>query len=398
MTKTGVVAALDRYLSNMGLRLKYRLTSGITLLMLIGSVALPRSVWADQFILYAGSYTSGTSRGIYAWRFDSRNGSLEALGLEAATPQPAYISVSKDQRNLYAVNWEEEGGVSAFRIDPATASLTLLNRVSADGSKPNQVMIHPSGRIAVAVNYTSGNVVAYHVRRDGSLSDEFWADPHAGRPLSDKQHGPKAHGIAFSRDGHFMYVADLGLDRVYGYRVDARNGTIEAGQPAFATTHAGAGPRRIEIAPSGKFLYVNHETDSEVSVFAIDETNLRELQTVSTLPPGHTGQNTTAEILIAPTGRFLYVSNRGDDSIAVFRVNELTGGLALHTNVPAGGRTPRNIRLDPAGNYLLSSNEDSGTITVFKINKATGDLTQMTSTAVIDTPGSLCFIRARATM
>jgi 6-phosphogluconolactonase len=379
----------------MGLFLKYRLTRSITVLMLVGSVALPRSVLAEQFILYAGSYTSGTSKGIYAWRFNSLDGSLDALGLEATTPQPAYVSVSKDQTFLYAVNWEEQGGVSAFRVDPATGGLTFLNRVSADGRKPNQVVIHPSGHIAVAVNYTTGNVVAYKVRPDGTLTEAFWTEQHVGQPLSATQAGPKAHGIAFSRDGHFMYVADLGLDRVYGYRVDAGKGTIEAGQPAFVTTHAGAGPRRIEIAPSGKFLYVNHETDSEVSVFAIDGTNLKEIQTVSTLPPGHTSQNTTAEILIAPTGRFLYVSNRGDDSIAIFRVNQLTGGLTLQANVPAGGRTPRNTRLDPTGNYLLSSNEDSGTITVFKINRATGDLAQVSSAATIDTPGSLCFVRAR---
>lgn len=255
--RLGETAALDWYLSNMGLGLKYRLNRIIAVLLLVGSVvALPRSVSAEQFILYAGSYTSGTSKGIYAWRFDSRNGSLDALGLEAATPQPAYVSVSKDQRFLYAVNWEEQGGVSAFRVDPATGGLTFLNRVSADGRKPNQVLIHPSGHIAVAVNYATGNVVAYKVRPDGTLTEAFWTDQHVGQPLSATQPGPKAHGIAFSRDGRFMYIADLGLDRVYGYRVDAGKGTIVAGQPAFATTHAGAGPRRMEIAPSGRSVRV----------------------------------------------------------------------------------------------------------------------------------------------
>jgi 6-phosphogluconolactonase len=290
----------------------------------------------------------------------------------------------------------EQGGVSAFRVRPATGALTFLNRVSAEGSKPNQVTIHPSGRIAVVVNYTTGNVVAYKVRPDGSLTEGFWIDQHVGEPISAYQRGPKAHGIAFSRDGRFLYVADLGLDLVYGYRVDVRQGTITAGHPAFATTHAGAGPRRIQIGPSGKFLYVNHETDSEVSVFAVDGTNLKELQTISTLPAGYAAPNTTAEILISSNGRFLYVSNRGHDSIAVFRVNEATGRLVLEEDVPVGGHTPRNIRLDPTGNYLLSSNEDSGTITVFKINKATGQLSSVASTAEIDTPASLCFVRVRS--
>jgi 6-phosphogluconolactonase len=370
-----------------------RLTAGITALLLIGCLGLPVPTWAEQFFLYAGSYTAGTSKGIYAWRFDSRDGSLIPLGLEAATPQPAYVSISKDQKFLYAVNWEEQGGVSAFRIDSATGSLTLLNRVSADGSRPNQVVLHPNGRIAVAVNYTTGNVVAYKVRPDGTLTEAFWQDQHTGQPPSPQQPGPKAHGVLFSPDGRFMYIADLGLDRVYAYRVDARQGVITSGQPPYATTHAGAGPRRMQMTSSGKFLYVNHETDSEVSVFAVNGVGLKELQTISTLPPGFTATNTTAEILISPDDRFLYVSNRGHDSIAVFRINATTGELALQENVPAGGHTPRNIRLDPTGHYLLSANEASGTITVFRINKPTGQLSQVESTAVIDTPGSLCFVR-----
>lgn len=369
-----------------------RWSQGVALLLTAGCLAFPGSVLAETFFLYAGSYTSGTSKGIYAWQFDSQDGSLKPLGLEAATSQPAYVWPSPDGKTLYAVNWEDEGGVSAFRIDRRTGALSLLDKVSAAGRKPNQIMLHPSGKLAVSVNYTTGNVVAYKVRADGSLSDAFWTDQHVGQPLSPKQSGPKAHGVAFSPDGQFMYVADLGLDRVYGYRVDADRATITPGAPPFTSIEAGAGPRRMQMSTNGKFLYVNHETDSQVSVFAVSGTDLKEVQRLSTIPPGFTGPNTTAEIILSPDGRYLYVSNRGSDSIAIFNVDQATGNLTTQGFVAAGGRTPRNLRLDPTAGYLFSSNEDGGTITVFKRDPATGGLSQLAAKGEIDTPGGLCLV------
>lgn len=364
-------------------------------LLFVASLGTALPACAEKAILYAGSYTSGTSKGIYAWRFDSKDGRLVPLGLMAATPQPAHIWIAPNGKTLYAVNWEEQGGVSAFHISPKTGALTFLNRVSTQGAKPNEVMVHPSGRVAVSVNYTTGNVAAYKVLADGKLSEAFYVDQHAGQPLSPKQPGPKAHGIEFSRDGKYMYIAELGLDRVYGYRVDAAKGTITPGAPAYVSTHAGAGPRRVQISPDGKFLYVNHETDSEVSVFTVDGTNLRELQAVSTLPADYSVLNTTAEIILSPDDRYLYISNRGHDSIAVFAIDKAKGLLTLKANVPAGGRTPRNLRLDPTGAYLFSSNENGGTITVFKIDKASGLLTQTAAIGEINTPGGLYFLKSR---
>ena len=359
------------------------------------SLLVPLSAWAAKSILYAGSYTSGASKGIYAWRFDSQTGKLAPLGLVAATPQPAHIWAAPSGKVLYAVNWEEQGGVSAFRIDSRTGGLTFLNRVSAKGAKPNQVVVDPSGRIAVSVNYGAGNLAAYKVLPDGELSEAFYVDQHAGPPRSPRQHGPKAHGVEFSRDGRFMYVAELGLDRVYAYRVDPEAGAIAPGDPPYVETHAGAGPRRLQLSPNGKFLYVNHETDSEVSVFAVDGTSLKDVQTVSTLSAGYTDPNTTAEIIISPDDRFLYVSNRGRDSIAVFAIDPASGRLTLTADTPAGGRTPRNLRLDPSAGFLFSSNEGDGTITVFKIDKATGLLSQTAAKAQIDTPGGLYFVESR---
>lgn len=350
---------------------------------------------AENFYLYAGSYTSGTSKGIYAWRFDSNTGALSPLGLMAETSQPAHIWISPNGKFLYAVNWdpEREGGVSAFRIDPKSARLTLLNRVSSHGTRPNQVVLDPSGRIAVTVNYASGSVAAYKVQPGGKLSDAFFVDQHSGAPLSPTQTGPKAHGVEFTKDGRLMYVADLGLDRVYVYRVDVRKASIQAADPAFVNTHAGAGPRRLQLARDERFLYVNHELDSEVSVFAVGRAGeLTEIQKVSTLPPDTTtASNSTAEIIIDRTGRHLYVSNRGHDSIAIYDVDTATGMLTLTAAVPAGGRTPRNIRLDPTGRFLLSANQDGGAITVFKVDEASGTLSPTGITTPIDTPGGLYF-------
>ncbi|HWM69042.1 MAG TPA: lactonase family protein [Steroidobacteraceae bacterium] len=362
------------------------------LAVLLMAVLIPSLAGAKIFILYAGSYTAGTSKGIYAWRFDDRTGGLAALGLMAQAPQPAHIWIAPNRKFLYAVNWEMNGGVSAFRIDPRNAHLTFLNRVSSHGARPNQVVLDPSGRIAVTVNYATGTLAAYKLLSDGRLSEAFYVDQHSGTPLSADQPGPKVHGIEFSKDSRFMYVTDLGLDRVYVYRVDSRKPSIVPADPAFAMTHAGAGPRRLQLSRDDRFLYVNHETDSEVSVFAIREATLTEIQTIATLPPGSAVSNTTAEIMIDRAGRHLYVSNRGHDSIGVFAIERSTGRLTLQASVPAGGQTPRNIRLDPTGHYLLSANENGGTITVFRVDGASGMLNPTGVAARIDTPGGLFFL------
>lgn len=358
---------------------------------LLFTIALGVQARAAQYVMYAGSYTSGSSKGIYAWQFDSDTGALKPIGLVAATPQPAHIWITPDGKYLYAVNWEKEGGVSAFSINSNTAQLTFLNRVSSEGALPNQVVVDPSGRIAVTVNYATGTLAAYKILSDGSLSAAFYVDHHAGIPLSPHQRGPKAHGVQFSSDSRFMYVAELGLDRIYSYNVDPEKVSITPADPAFVSTHAGAGPRRLQLSPDGRFLYVNHETDSEVSVFSVHGTTLQEMQTVSTLQPGVTTKNMTAEIVIDQTGRHLYVSNRGDDSIAVFAVDRPSGRLTLQADVPSGGRTPRNLRLDPTGRYLLSANQDSGTITEFLIGPVSGALTMTANTATIDAPAGLFF-------
>lgn len=375
-------------------------------LIAAAALAAAPAAFAAEAILYAGSYTQETSKGIYAWRFDDAKGSLTPIGLVAEAEQPAHIWISPNGRFLYSVNWLPQGMVSAYAINARTGALTLLNKVSAKGALPNQVMLDPSGKIAVIVNYDTGNVVAYHVLPDGRLSEAFWSDQHSGKPLSAAQPGPRAHGIEFSRDGKYMYIAQLGLDRVYAYKVDAAKGTIAAGPVPYVETPAGSGPRRLQISPNGRFLYVNHQDDSKVSVFAVDGVNLKSVQIVSTLPAGVTltggaapnpaggpvnyaGRNTTAEIIIENSGRHLWVSNRGHNTLATYDIDAATGRLTLKANIPSGGAVPRNLRLDLTGDYLLSANQGGGNVVVFKINHATGLLTPTGGVGQINNPGGL---------
>ncbi len=362
---------------------------------LVAALLLPVPAFAAHYIMYVGTYTAGTSKGIYAWTFDSKDGSIAPLGLMAETPQPAHIWIAPNGRTLYTVNWEADGGVSAYHIDPRTGALRFLNKTSAHGAQPNQVVVDPSGRVAVTVNYTSGTLAAYRLEPDGKLGEAFYVERHAGIPLSPKQPGPKQHGIQFSKDDKFMFITDLGLDRVYSYRFDAAAPSIKPFDPPYVSTHAGAGPRRIQMSPDGKFLYVDHETDSEVGVYTIDGGNLKEIQVLSTLPPGFKDRNSTSELMISDDGRHLYVANRGHDSVAIFAVDRRTGLLTHTENVPSGGRTPRNIRFDPTGNWFFAANENGNNLTEFKVDKASGHLTPTGVTASIDTPGSLYFLKVK---
>lgn len=362
-------------------------------ILLLSALLLPLPAQAAKYILYVGSYTAGTSKGIYAWNFDDQTGKIAPLGLMAETPQPAHLWIAPNGKTLYTVNWETEGGVSSYRIDPKTGALTFLNKTSSHGAQPNQVVVDATGQVAVTVNYTSGTLAAYKLEPDGKLGEAFFTVKHQGKPLSAAQPGPKQHGIQFSKDNKTMFIADLGLDRVYSYRFDAAKPSIS--DPTYVSTHAGAGPRRIQMSPDGKFLYVDHETDSEVGVYTIDGGKLTEIQVISTLPADFKGRNSTAEIIISADGRHLYVGNRGHDSVAIFTIDPKTGMLSNLENVPSGGKTPRNLRFDPTGNWFFAANEGGGNITEFKVDKKTGRLTPTGVTGEINTPGGMYFLRVK---
>ena len=366
---------------------------------------LPTAVGTGDYLVYVGSYTNPTptttsaAKGIYGWRFDSKTGALTPIGLVAETINPAHVWAHPNGKFLYASNWEDGtpgDHVSAFAIDHRTGMLKLLNKVSAKGDRANQVVLDPGGKLAGTVTYNSGTFSMFGIEPDGKLTEAFYTDQHTGKPLSERQPGPRAHGIVFSKDSRFVYVAELGLDRVYVYRADPVKRTAAPADPPFVTMSAGgSGPRRLQLHPNGKFLYVNHETDSKVSVFEVNGPGLKQIQTLSTLPADHKGNNTTAEIQIDATGKWLYVTNRGHDSLAHYAVDPSKGTLTLVGHIPAGGRTPRNITIDPTNQYLISANQNGDNIVVFKIDQKTGNLTPTGATGQIPQPGGLFFVKAQ---
>jgi 6-phosphogluconolactonase len=357
---------------------------------------------AGDYLVFVGSYTHPTattmsaSKGIYGFRFDSKTGMLSPLGVVAETANPAHVWASPNGKFLYAVNWQspdKADTVSAFAIDQKTGGLTLLNKSSAMGDLANQVVLDPSGKIAATVTYNSGTFSVYSVGADGKLSDAFYTDKHTGQPLSPKQPGPKAHGVVFSKDSKFAYVAELGLDRVYSYHVDIANRKVTPFDPPYVMVKAGSGPRRLQLHPNGKFLYVNHETDSQVSVFEVDGGHLKEIQAVSTLPADYKGNNTTAEIQIDKEGKWLYVTNRGHDSLALYAVDPSKGTLKMIENIPSLGRTPRNITIDPTNEYLIAANQAGENVVVFRIDHKTGHLTPTGSQQPVPQAAGLAFVK-----
>jgi 6-phosphogluconolactonase len=380
-----------------------RLTVISSLLFLLAANVYAQS--GGDYVVYVGTYTNPTpktasaSKGIYAWRFDSKTGALTPIGLVAETVNPAHVWAHPNGKFLYAANWEDGtpgDHVSAFAIDRRTGALTLLNKVGARGDRANQVVLDPSGRLAATVTYNSGTFSVFGVEPDGRLTDAFYTDQHAGTPLSERQPGPRAHGIVFSKDGRFVYVAELGLDRVYVYRVDPVKRSVIPADPPFVTMSAGgSGPRRLQLHPNGKFLYVNHETDSKVSVFEVNGASLKQIQTLPTLPADHKGNNTTAEIQIDRTGKWLYVTNRGRDSIAHYAVDSSKGTLKVVGHIPSGGRTPRNITIDPTNQFLIAANQNGDNIVVFKIDPKTGNLTSTGAMGTVPQPGGVFFVKGQ---
>ena len=352
---------------------------------------------APDYYVYIGSYTNTTAKGIYVSEFDSKSGALSAPRLVAESVSPAQLWVAPNGRFLYAANWQGStdpipaNTISAYAIDRRTGDLAFINKVPSGGLGPNQVVVDPGGTVAVAVNYRSGSVAAFGLEKDGRISEAFYIDQHDGQPQPpSKQPGPRAHGVVFSSDSRFAYVADIGLDRVYSYRLDTAKRTMVPIEPPYVTQPAGSGPRRLQLHPNDRFLYLVRESDSHVSVFEVDNGRLKEIQSLPTLPAGHTGNNTTAEILIDQAGKYLYVSNRGHGSIAVYAIDR-AGRLAMVDHAASGGRTPRNFSIDATGQYVFSSNQDTENIVVLRIDRATGRLTPTGIQVPLANPGSIGF-------
>ncbi len=357
---------------------------------------------AAPCLVFVGTYTGAKSQGIYAYRFDPASGDIMSLGLAAATENPSFLAVARDGRFLYAVNeisrfqGKDAGAVTAFALDRATGRLSQLNQVSTIGSGPCFLTLNRAGTFVFAANYGSGSVVVLPVRADGSLGEPTAFDQHHGGSVNrQRQAGPHAHGATLSPDERLLFVPDLGLDELVTYRFHAADGTLSPAEPPFAPVAAGAGPRHFIFRRNGKQAYVICEMASTVTEFAFDKKHSRlvEKQTVSTLPDDFTGKSTAAEVALHPNSRFLYASNRGDDSLAVFAVGR-RGGLRLIERVPAGGRTPRHFAIDPTGRWLWVANQDSDNIVLFRLDPRTGRLQPDGRKLDLGAPVCVRFVRA----
>lgn len=356
------------------------------------------------YFVYVGTYTGPKSKGIYVYRFDEAQGQLSPAGLAGEIVNPSFVVTDPAQRHLYAVSEvskrdpstnKASGFISSFAIDPKDGSLKFLNEVPSGGGGPCHLAVDRTGKILFVANYGSGNVSSFAIQDDGSIGAMTGFDQHSGSSVNPKrQQGPHAHSVVISPDNRFLFVPDLGLDRVVIYRIDAAKRTFALNDPAYVSVNPGLGPRHFIFGAGAKFAYAVCEMGSSVVVFSYDQAKgkLTPLQTISTLPEGFSGENGSAEIQLGPSGRFLYASNRGNDSITEFRIDRKTGLLTKIQVVPTQGKTPRNFVIDPTGRYLLAANQDSNNVVVFRINPDDGQLSPAIQTVDAPSPVSLLFI------
>jgi 6-phosphogluconolactonase len=348
--------------------------------------------------VYVGTYTppSGRAEGIGIYRFDPSSGALAPVGTEPSA-SPSFLAVDPARRFLFAVNevadrgGTVQGNVSAFGRDAATGRLTALNSQSAHGTLPCHLTTDPSGKWLIVANYGSGNTTVYPIGADGSLGAATDNVQHVGSGPHPRQQGPHAHAAVFDPAGRRLAVCDLGLDRTLLYRLDTAAGKLLP-EGTAAVAPPGGGPRHIVFSGDSRFAYVNNEVGSSVTAYAYDAADGRctEMQTRSTLPEGFGGSNTTAEIALHPTGRYLYVSNRGHDSIACFAVDAQGGTLRALGHAPTHGQNPRSFAIDPSGTFLYAANQNTDTIVQFRIDSATGQLTP--TGQVTQAPSPVCIL------
>lgn len=355
---------------------------------------------AASYWVYFGTYTRGDSKGIYVASFDSSSGQLGTPQLAVETPNPSFLALHPDGLHLYAVSemygqGEKTGAVSAFRIDRSSGRLEFLNRVSSRGQGPCHLNVDRKGKFVAVANYGSGSVAVLPIREDGTLGEATGFQQHQGSSVNPKrQEGPHAHSVNFSPDNRFLIVADLGLDRLMVYRFDASTGAITPNDSPYASVKPGSGPRHFTFHPNGRYAYVINELASTVTVFRYGARTgtLNEIQTITTLPAGFQGTNYTAEVLPRPDGRFLYGSNRGHDSIAVFAIGP-DGRLSPVEHVPVQGNFPRNFNLDPEGRWLIVANQNSNNVVVFRVDPQTGRLAPTGQTLKLGAPVCVKFLR-----
>ena len=358
-----------------------------------------------SMLVYVGTYTTGAkSKGIYVSRLDTEAGKLSPAELAAESSSPSFLAVHPTERFLYAVNetntfgGRATGAVSAFAIDRTTGMLKALGQQSSEGPGPAHLSVDRDGRNVLVANYGGGSVVVLPIKKDGGLNSGSSFVQHTGHSVNpQRQKEPHAHSITTDPSGRFVYAADLGLDLILIYQLDGRKGLLKLNEPPSAHVEPGAGPRHFSVHPSGLYGYVINEINCTVTAFTRDPNSggLKELQTISALPPKVAMQQgfSGAELEVHPSGRFLYTSIRGHNSIALFSIDQNTGKLTYVENQPTQGNTPRGFGIDPQGRYLLAGNQNSDSVVVFRIDGQTGKLTATGSKIDVGAPVCIKFVK-----
>jgi 6-phosphogluconolactonase len=369
---------------------------GILAFALGAALLAAAPAFAAGNIAYVGTYTDTAAKGIYALKWDAGSKTYVSLGLQADVTNPSFVAVSPSHRFLYAITEraarrDGTGSLSSYSIDPATGALKLLNHVPAHGNTTAHLVVDATGKWLLVANYGSGSVAAFALKPDGSIGGETDFKQHVGSSVNaHRQMGPHPHEVVLSADNRFVYVPDLGLDKVFVYALDSATGKLTLA--STTDTRPGFGPRHMLLGKDGRFAYVLGEMGSAVAVMSADKASgkLTLLDAIDTVPPRLTEENNSAELALSSDGRFLYATNRGHDSVTVFSVNGRNGRLTNVQNIATQGKIPRGMALDPDGTHLLTGNQNSDTITVFDRDIKTGKLTfasQMT-----DIPTAVCIL------
>jgi 6-phosphogluconolactonase len=353
--------------------------------------------------VYVGTDTApNNGKGIYLLELDLGSGALTSKGLVAETTNPSVLALRPGRKFLYSVNvvnifdGKSAGSVSAFAIDEKTGGLTALNTQTSGGAGPCYVTVDPTGSCVLVANYWAGSLEVLPIEADGKLGSPTSLIQHKGSSVNKaRQEGPHAHSVDLDPTGRFAVAADLGLDKLMVYRLDPRAGTLTPNVPPYADLAPGSGPRHLAFHPDGRHAYVINELASTVTAFDLDPSRgtFSELQTISTRKPGATrAGNSTAEILVHPSGRFVYGSNRGDDALAIFAVDPTSGTLTTVGFQPTGGKNPRSFGIDPTGQFLIAANVDSDTAVVFRVDPQSGLLKQVGEPLAVPSPVCVKFV------
>jgi 6-phosphogluconolactonase len=361
------------------------------------SVGVANDTKADKYWLYVGTYTGKDSKGIYRFDFDAANGKLTNRALAGETVNPSFLAIHPSQQFLYAVGEMDKfkdkkgGAVSAFALDPKTGDLKLLNQESSGGSGPCFVTVDKQGKNVLVANYGGGNASSLPIKEDGSLGAATGFVQHKG---DNPKQQPLAHSVNLDAANRFAFVADAGLDKVFVYKFDPAKGTLTANDPPAVEIGPKTAPRHFAFHPDGKHAYAINERLSSVTTldYDADKGILKPIQTIPTLPKDFAGNNSTAEVVVHSSGKFLYGSNRGHDSIAIFTIDPKTRQLTSAGHQGTKIKTPRNFVIDPTGNYLLVGNQGANSIVVFQIDPETGQLKPTETLVEVGTPVCLRFV------